>query len=115
MQIEFGYLAFIALLFLFGCVWVSFILIFIAHLLIPKQIIKTYFKAPYFQKWELNKLSVFPFFFIRTVMFMRLFAQPSSGKKRGLTEVYKSVPPWFRTYCARTKGDVNCLWFNFSH
>ena len=99
-QIDYGYLLFITLLFLFGCVCFSYLLILIAHVLMPKHLIKDYFKSPYFQKWELNKLSIFPFFFIRTVMFMRLLAQPSSGKKRGLTEVYQSVSPWFRKYCA---------------
>ena len=82
-----------------GCLCFSYFLLIVAHFMMPKVLIKTYFKAPYFQKWELNKFNKFPFFFIRTAMFMRLIAQPSSGKKRGMVEAYKLTSRWFRWYC----------------
>lgn len=70
--------------------------LFFIHFFVPKAMLRTYFKEPYFSSTELAFFSAFPFFFMRTAMFMRLAAWPSSGKRRGLTEAYKLAPPWFR-------------------
>lgn len=85
-------------------VWVVLLLItlalqpvlFVLHFVVPIAMLRTYFKKPYFSSAEVALFSTFPFFFIRTVMFMRLAAWPSSGKNRGLTEAYLLAPPWFR-------------------
>lgn len=85
-------------------VWVALLLItmalqpvlFALHFVVPRAMLRTYFKKPYFSSAEVAFFSAFPFFFIRTIMFMRLAAWPNSGKKRGLTEAYLMAPPWFR-------------------
>ena len=69
---------------------------FFIHFLVPKSLLRTYFKKPYFSAGEIAVFSAFPFIFMRTVMFMRLVGFPSSGEKRGLTDVYKAAPSWFR-------------------
>ena len=71
--------------------------IFVMHLLVPKQLLQTYFKEPYFSPAEIEFFTGFPFGYIRTVMFMRLAGFPKSGKKRGLTEAYELAPQWFKT------------------
>jgi hypothetical protein len=66
------------------------------HALVPKALLRTYFKEPYFSPAEIEFFTGFPFGYIRTVMFMRLAGFPKSGKKRGLTEAYKLAPRWFQ-------------------
>lgn len=85
---DLGIKLFVVLLFVF-------LLIFINHLLIPRELLKTYFKQPYFKQAEIIFFTGFPFGYIRTVMFMRLVSSPLSGKKRGLTEAYKLAPNWY--------------------
>lgn len=70
--------------------------IFLVHWFVPKTMLRAYFKEPYFSAAEIAIFSVFPFFFMRTVMFMRLTGWPKSGIKRGLSEVYQLAPGWFR-------------------
>lgn len=69
---------------------------FVMRFLVPKSLLKTYFKEPYFSRGEVAIFSSFPFGYMRTIMFMRLAGFPQSGKKRGLTEAYKLTPMWFR-------------------
>lgn len=69
---------------------------FFIHFLVPKSLLRTYFKKPYFSAGEIAVFSAFPFIFMRTVMFMRLVGFPNSGKTRGLTEAHKMAPKWFR-------------------
>lgn len=67
----------------------------IMRFLIPKHILENYFKEPYFSAMEINMFSGFPFLgFTRTVMFMRLLGFPSSGKRRGIENAYKTAPVW---------------------
>ena len=80
--IFFGLLAFPALL--------------IMHLLLPKAALKKYFKPPHFSHRECAVFSAYPFFFMRTMMFMAVFAFPSRGKKRKMTEAYLLAPNWYR-------------------
>ncbi|MCR6652959.1 MAG: hypothetical protein NVV73_16400 [Cellvibrionaceae bacterium] len=69
---------------------------FFIHILVPKSLLKTYFKPPHFSAGEVAIFSAFPFMFMRTVMFMRIVGFPNSGKKRGLTQAYQLAPSWFR-------------------
>lgn len=82
------------------CLWVStmicLVCIFFMHMLVPKTLLHTYFREPYFSPAEIEFFTGFPFGYIRTVMFMRLAGFPQSGKKRGLTEAYKLTPRWFQ-------------------
>jgi hypothetical protein len=49
----------------------------------PKNILETYFKEPYFKLSEITAFSGFPFYYIRTLMFMRIFGFSFKwGKKR---------------------------------
>lgn len=86
------YLWVILLFILMG--WLA--VVFILHFFVPKSLLKSYFKEPYFSPVEIEFFTGFPFAYMRTVMFMRIAGWPSSGKKRGLTEAYKLAPPWFR-------------------
>ncbi len=72
------------------------VIIFIMHFFVPKAMLQSYFKEPYFSPAEIEFFTGFPFAYMRTVMFMRLAGWPSSGKKRGLMEAHKLAPEWFR-------------------
>lgn len=82
-------------LLLFFVLCAIYIVIFLIHLKMPKELISTYFRSPYFKTAELAMFSGFPMGYIRTIMFMRVLGFPQSGKKRGLTEAYKLAPGWF--------------------
>ena len=86
--------------------WLAFILMFlgvaampvflIMHLLMPKAAIKEYFKPPHFSYRECAVFSAYPLFFMRTMMFMAVFAFPHKGRKRQMTEAYLLAPKWYR-------------------
>ncbi len=78
----------------------SLVLIFIMHILMPKKVLKTYFKEPYFGPGEIAMFTGFPFGYMRTTMFMMALAFPARGKKRGVENAYKLAPVW---YCKASK------------
>ncbi len=61
----------------------SLVLIVIMHILMPKRVLKTYFKEPYFSLGEIAMFTGFPFGYMRTTMFMMALAFPAKGKRRG--------------------------------
>ncbi|MCF7478506.1 hypothetical protein L3V32_17610 [Vibrio sp. J2-4] len=69
----------------------------IMHILMPKKIVNSYFTEPYFNTFELALFTGWPYAFFRTLMFVRLIVQPSSGKKRKLPDISKEVPRWYRS------------------
>jgi len=83
-------------LFLMACL----VFIFIMHILMPKIVLKTYFREPYFSSTEITMFTGIPFGYMRTTMFMRALGFPSSGKKRGIEDAYKIAPIW---YCKASK------------
>ena len=85
--------AFLILIF-FGAL--IFPTILIMHLSMPKAAIKKYFKPPHFSYRECAVFSAYPLFFMRTAMFMAVFAFPSRGKKRQMTDAYLLAPNWYR-------------------
>lgn len=93
------------------CLWLNFILVFIIHFVMPKRVLETYFKEPYFKSFEIRVFSGFPYAYIRTVMFMRLLGFPSSGKKRGLEKAYKTESIWL---CKLSKYAIISFWISFS-
>ncbi len=98
---------------MFSFVWIflNFGLIFIIHFLIPKRVLKTYFKEPYFKLSETTALSGFPFGYIRTLMFMRILGFPSSGKRRGLENLCDIAPVWL---CSLSKYVIISFITSFS-
>ncbi len=76
------------------------VFIFIMHFLMPKNVLKTYFKEPHFSVTEITLFTGFPFGYMRTAMFMRALAFPASGKRRGVENAYKLAPVW---YCKASK------------
>ena len=88
---------FIALLF---SGMLGLVLIFIMHILMPKKVLETYFKEPHFSITEITMFTGIPFGYMRTAMFMRALAFPSSGKRRGVENAYKLAPVW---YCKVSK------------
>jgi hypothetical protein len=72
-----------------------FLLIF--HFFMPQAVLVKYFKPPYFREMECMLFTGIPYAPIRTVMFMRVIAFPSSGKVRGITDAHLLVPNWYRT------------------
>ncbi len=81
-------------------VMLNLVLIFIMHILMPKNVLKTYFKEPHFSATEITMFTGFPFGYMRTAMFMRALAFPASGKKRGVENAYRLAPAW---YCKASK------------
>src|SRR5690554_6879510 len=73
------------------------IFIFIIHFFVPKVMIKTYFKEPYFSLLEIKLFTGPPYAYIRTAMMMRLAGWPDCGKKRGIPATAHEVcPVWFQ-------------------
>ncbi|EPE6796470.1 hypothetical protein ACSKZ4_003125 [Vibrio alginolyticus] len=68
----------------------------VMHFLMPKEIVGNYFKKPYFNEFELSLFTGWPYAFFRTLMFVRLIVQPSSGEKRKLPNISREVPKWYR-------------------
>jgi len=88
-----AYLLFILLLTSMACL----IFIFIIHFFVPKVMIKTYFKEPYFSPLEIKLFTGPPYAYIRTGMMMRLAGWPDCGKKRGIPATAHEVcPVWFQ-------------------
>ena len=96
MSLEFLLMLFYFWLFLLGACMICLAVTVVMHFMMPKLLLQTYFKEPYFSRWEISTFSSFPFGYMRTLMFMRLAGFPKSGKKRGLTDAYKLAPNWFR-------------------
>ncbi len=78
----------------------SLVLIFIMHILMPRKVLETYFKEPYFSATEITMFTGFPFGYIRTSMFMRVLGFPANGKRRGIENAYQLAPVW---YCKASK------------
>jgi len=73
----------------------SLVFILIMHFLMPKKVLKTYFKEPYFNAYEIALFTGFPFAYLRTFMFSRVLGFPASGKRRGLENAYQLAPVWY--------------------
>jgi len=73
----------------------SLVFILIMHILMPKKVLTTYFKEPYFNAYEISLFTGFPFGYMRTIMFMRGLGFPASGKRRGVENAYKLAPVWY--------------------
>src|SRR5690554_5053509 len=74
-------------------------LVFIAiiHFFVPKIMIKTYFKEPYFSALEIKLFTGPPYAYMRTAMMMRLAGWPDCGKKRGIpATAHEICPVWFQ-------------------
>lgn len=82
-------------LFLFSLV-LNFPVLIAMHLLMPDEVLKRYFKPPYFNEAEVVLFTGLPYCMVRTVMFMGVFAFPHRGKKRRLTQAYVIAPLWYR-------------------
>ena len=78
----------------------SLVFILIMHFLMPKKVLKTYFKEPHFNAGEIAMFTGFPFGYMRTGMFMTALAFPSRGKRRGVENAYQLAPVW---YCKVSK------------
>ncbi|ALR94788.1 hypothetical protein KIP00_14215 [Vibrio sp. B513a] len=77
-------------------IFLQTIFIGVMHFLMPKEIVGNYFKKPYFNEFELSLFTGWPYAFFRTLMFVRLIVQPSSGEKRKLPNISREVPKWYR-------------------
>ena len=65
----------------FLCLMLSLVFILIMHFLMPKKVLETYFKEPYFRPAEITMFTGFPFGYMRTAMFNRVLGFPASVKK----------------------------------
>ena len=79
------------------------VLVFVMHILMPRNVLKTYFKEPYFSATEIAMFTGFPFGYMRTAMFMRALGFPASGEKRGVENAHKLAPVW---YCKLSKYSI---------
>jgi hypothetical protein len=82
------------------CLMLGLVFILIMHFLMPKKVLKTYFKEPHFNAGEIEMFTGFPFAHMRTAMFMRVLGFPASGKRRGVEKAYQLAPVW---YCKVSK------------
>ncbi|GAK15541.1 LOW QUALITY PROTEIN: hypothetical protein JCM19053_843 [Vibrio sp. JCM 19053] len=77
-------------------IFLQTIFIGVMHFLMPKEIVGNYFKKTIFNEFELSLFTGWPYAFFRTLMFVRLIVQPSSGEKRKLPNISREVPKWYR-------------------
>src|SRR5690625_1809112 len=63
---------------LFISLSVCLVLALAVHPFVPKAMLETYFKPPYFSRGEVVAFTGFPLGYIRTAMFMRLAGFPRS-------------------------------------
>lgn len=88
---------FFIILMSFHCgIFVFLVSILVMQFLMPKIVLETYFKPPYFSIAECAFFSGIPYSPIRTAMLMRCIGFPESGKVRGMMEAYTLVPLWYR-------------------
>ena len=82
---------------LFIAIFCCLIFILLIHFFVPKIMIKTYFKEPYFSALEIKLFTGSPYAYMRTAMLMRLAGWPDCGKKRGIPATAHEVSPvWFQ-------------------
>src|SRR5690625_7090504 len=84
---------------LFISLSVCLVLALAVHPFVPKAMLETYFKPPYFSRGEVVAFTGFPLGYIRTAMFIRLSSFSPSGKIRCLTEAYLLAPKIGRASC----------------
>jgi len=96
MSVMSGEFWFVVLMLLIAAEAVLIVTVLVMHFLMPRIVLEQYFKPPYFRAGECEMFTGFPFAIMRTVMFMRVLGFPKSGQKRGLAEVYKLAPRWYR-------------------
>jgi hypothetical protein len=85
MPMTLGELVFTVALCLFLGICIALFLILVMHFLMPKRVLKKYFKPPFFRELECKLFTGIPYSPMRTVMFMTVLAFPGKGKKRKLT------------------------------
>lgn len=95
MQLEYGLFIFYAFLISMAISLIFSIGIFVLYPFTPKKVVQKYFRPPYFSEAFVTFYSGFPTVLYRGVIFARLAANPSSGKARKLTFVYKELPGWY--------------------
>ncbi len=61
----------------------SLVLIIVMHILMPKNVLKPYFKEPYFGLGGIAMFTGFPFGYMRTIIFIMVLDFPAKGKNRG--------------------------------
>src|SRR5690554_7025122 len=82
---------------LFIAIFCCLIFILLIHFFVPKIMIKTYFKEPYFSALEIKLFTGPPYAYMRTAMMMRLAGWPDCGKKRGIpATAHEICPVWFQ-------------------
>lgn len=67
----------------------------VMHLLMPKKVMRIYFRAPHFSPTEQAMYSVFPFVFMRVTGMAWLIAFPRFGRKRNMTDIQAHCPTWY--------------------
>jgi len=97
-------------IFMLLSILLTLLVMLIMHFLMPRQVLDKYFKPPYFREMERQLFTGLPYAPMRTIMFMRAIAYPSSGKKRGITEAHLLVPKW---YCLVSKAIIWITVMNF--
>lgn len=95
MQLDYWLIVGLTCLGLLGVSLIFLIGLFILYPLTPKPVVQKYFRPPYFSEAFVTFYSGFPTVLYRGVIFARLAANPSSGKVRNLTNVYKEFPQWY--------------------
>lgn len=66
------------------------------HALMPRGLLKTYWKTPYFNASELGLFTGTPLAPMRTLMLMGVVAFPRLGRKRGLMQAFRWAPRWYQ-------------------
>ena len=78
-------------------IWLCILSAFVLTFFVPKKMLETYFREPYFNAFEVNFFTGPLYSYMRTAMMMRLAGWPESGKKRGIpTTSHELCPVWFQ-------------------
>jgi hypothetical protein len=76
--------------------WVVLFVTMVIGWIVPNTLQRSVFCEPHFTSVEISFIGGIPFGFIRAFMLMRLVNNPAAGSRRGLTDLRRRVPVWFR-------------------
>ena len=98
---------FIAWLWLAAAFWAMILAVAVAGWALPKEFVGSVFRGPHFLPAEVGVFTATgP---VRTLMLMRLVANPAAGSARGLIGVNLAAPAWFRHFARVGLGQLYAL------
>lgn len=91
-----GFAWFVVLMLPFLGVFLGLLGLLLLHGLMPRPLLRKYWRSPHFRPAELALFTQTPLALMRTAMLLGVIAFPCLGERRGLTEMRSLAPRWLR-------------------